>query len=249
MVGVFAGAETTTTGTAKLLHKLHLANNTTAATGDEKFLEEERTDYDESGKKEPGFASHAIPTLEEKTLQEQRPRKDSTDQDDLASESSSSAHTERASDARGSQIDDDTSHDMRTTSGASSNMKSPISDTETTPRTETGDDNKDYFKAAIRDTATTKATGRNHWTVPTKRPAIDKDDFEDPISDSFWKDRWVASAAHNVCSGHMLKRLNFFTDPYSSNRRRYTEKSSMRYPTTLFPLGSNIKNSSRTTSA
>lgn len=208
---MFAGAETTTTGAAKILHKLHLAKNTTAATGDEKFLEEERTDFDESGKKEPGFASHVIPTLEEKTVKEQRPRKDSTDQDDLSSESSSSAHTERASNAKESHIGDDTSTDMRTTSGASTNLKSPVSDTETTPRTELGDENKDYFKSAIRDTATTKPSGRNHWTVPTKRPAIDKDDFEDPISDAFWKDRWVASAAHNVCSGYILEEPDLLT--------------------------------------
>ena len=37
------------------------------------------------------------------------------------------------------------------------------------------------------------------WTVPTHRPRIDPDIFEDPVADAFWKDVWVASAVHNVC--------------------------------------------------
>jgi phospholipase D1/2 len=38
------------------------------------------------------------------------------------------------------------------------------------------------------------------WTVPTPKPKVDKDDFEDPISDAFWKDKWVSAAIHNVSS-------------------------------------------------
>jgi hypothetical protein len=37
------------------------------------------------------------------------------------------------------------------------------------------------------------------WAVPTCRPQIDPDMFEDPVTDAFWKDAWVASAVHNVC--------------------------------------------------
>lgn len=36
------------------------------------------------------------------------------------------------------------------------------------------------------------------WTVPMPRPMVNAKDFEDPISDAFWKDIWVASAVHNV---------------------------------------------------
>lgn len=36
------------------------------------------------------------------------------------------------------------------------------------------------------------------WAVPTYRPRIDPDIFEDPVADAFWKDAWVASAVHNV---------------------------------------------------
>jgi len=43
------------------------------------------------------------------------------------------------------------------------------------------------------------------WTVPTPRPKVNAKDFEDPISDAFWKHIWVASAVHNVCL-----RTNFY---------------------------------------
>jgi phospholipase D1/2 len=36
--------------------------------------------------------------------------------------------------------------------------------------------------------------------VPTSRPKVHADDFEDPIVDSFWKEKWIASATHNVRS-------------------------------------------------
>ena len=49
------------------------------------------------------------------------------------------------------------------------------------------------------------ATIRKHrshkaWTLPTPRPLVDPDGFEDPISDHFWKSVWLASATHNVRS-------------------------------------------------
>lgn len=37
------------------------------------------------------------------------------------------------------------------------------------------------------------------WTVPTRRPQVHPDIFEDPVADAFWTDAWVASAVHNVC--------------------------------------------------
>lgn len=40
---------------------------------------------------------------------------------------------------------------------------------------------------------------KSKWNVSVKRPQVDPNNFEDPISDSFWKDVWVTSAAYNVC--------------------------------------------------
>jgi hypothetical protein len=45
-----------------------------------------------------------------------------------------------------------------------------------------------------------KAEGRSPWTLPTKMPKIDPDDFYDPISDRFWNEIWNANAVHNVGS-------------------------------------------------
>lgn len=41
-------------------------------------------------------------------------------------------------------------------------------------------------------------SGQSSWTVPTPKPRFDADSFEDPVCDEFWKDIWVACAAHNV---------------------------------------------------
>lgn len=40
--------------------------------------------------------------------------------------------------------------------------------------------------------------GTSQWAVPTDAPEVDPHGFEDPISDAFWKNVWVASAVHNV---------------------------------------------------
>nr|GAT50596.1 phospholipase D [Mycena chlorophos] len=36
------------------------------------------------------------------------------------------------------------------------------------------------------------------WTLPAPRPKVHADMFEDPISDEFWDNVWVASAVHNT---------------------------------------------------
>ena len=72
------------------------------------------------------------------------------------------------------------------------------------------DGNEDRARSLRSDvdgTASTRATtranfgskpGRQPWTVPTMKPKVELQDFEDPISDHFWKNIWVASAVHNV---------------------------------------------------
>ena len=40
--------------------------------------------------------------------------------------------------------------------------------------------------------------GQSPWTVLTPKPKYDANSFEDPISDEFWTDIWVACAVHNV---------------------------------------------------
>ena len=52
-------------------------------------------------------------------------------------------------------------------------------------------------RAILRKHLTAKL-GNKQWQLPTPTPHVDPYGFEDPISDAFWKDVWVACAVHNV---------------------------------------------------
>jgi phospholipase D1/2 len=41
-------------------------------------------------------------------------------------------------------------------------------------------------------------SGSKTWTLPNPTPKVDPNGFEDPVSDAFWKDVWLACAVHNV---------------------------------------------------
>ncbi|KAG7443153.1 phospholipase D [Guyanagaster necrorhizus] len=53
-------------------------------------------------------------------------------------------------------------------------------------------------RSTLRKNLGSKLGHNNKWTVPTPRPHVDPNGFEDPISDAFWKDVWVACAVHNT---------------------------------------------------
>ena len=40
--------------------------------------------------------------------------------------------------------------------------------------------------------------GQSPWTILTPKPKYDANSLEDPLSDKFWTDIWVACAVHNV---------------------------------------------------
>lgn len=81
-------------------------------------------------------------------------------------------------------------------------------------------------------------SSRNPWTVPTTKPKVEPEDFEDPVSDAFWKDIWVASAVHNVSAWPSF----IISIVLTRCRRRYTGRFSTPYPTILSPPGSNTEN-------
>jgi len=72
--------------------------------------------------------------------------------------------------------------------------------------------------------------GDRSWTAPI--PTVPKDPkiFDDPISDEFWYDVWVAAAVHNVGAFLISFPLN---SQFVLNRRKFIEGSFMQYPTTL----------------
>jgi len=68
------------------------------------------------------------------------------------------------------------------------------------------------------------------WSVPTDRPEIHPDDFEDPICDEFWKDKWIASAVRNVCVPTPCRCRHRMAHG-SLNRLKSTARSSIVFQT------------------
>ncbi|KAI0632459.1 phospholipase D [Trametes polyzona] len=58
---------------SKLMRKTGIKNKGADATAGDRFLDEEREMYTRDGKREPGFPSSVVPTLEEKIIAEHRP--------------------------------------------------------------------------------------------------------------------------------------------------------------------------------
>lgn len=57
-----------------------------------------------------------------------------------------------------------------------------------------------HARAEIRKHISTTKFNSKVWTLPTPTPTVDPHGFEDPISDEFWKEVWMACAVHNVSS-------------------------------------------------
>ncbi|TFK40629.1 hypothetical protein BDQ12DRAFT_679780 [Crucibulum laeve] len=209
-----ATGETTHTSTAKLKRSLGLAKGSIAQNEGDATIEAERKDFNHDGKEETGFASSVVPTLEEKTLMENRPVK-KADNDGSSGSQDKSEHstirehsdTPKKSDHRdANNTDDSPSSEAHTVDGelfgAPANVKSTQVDDQPPVRSGENDFDKEEqaapaARATLRKHLDSKLGGKG-WNVPTARPHIDPQGFEDPISDEFWKDVWVASAAHNT---------------------------------------------------
>lgn len=192
----------TGTGT-KILAAAGLKSKGHDTTAGDEALDEERKTYTRDGQKVPGFADAVVPTLEEKTVEEHRPPK---------------------SQAHGSPIHDKVEEDKQTSTsgdpgqartrdgelfGAPADAsKSPRSDNEP-PHERSGvmdADEQEQGAPAARALLRKHLQGKlgsKTWTLPTPRPEVDPEGFEDPISDAFWKNVWVACAAHNVSASTM----------------------------------------------
>lgn len=161
--------------------------------------------HSNAGQLETGFASSVVSTLEEKTLAEQQQESEGNDNaivrnqtiDEGYLEESNSVHYQNG----GSTSSNLLPHDGLL-SGAPANAKSLSIDKEALSRSSKSDVSDEEqaplgARATMRDNRG-KSRRKNAWTVPTTKPQVGPQDFEDPISDAFWKNIWVASAAHNV---------------------------------------------------
>ncbi|KAF8895434.1 hypothetical protein BD779DRAFT_1619102 [Infundibulicybe gibba] len=193
-----AVGETTSHSTSKTLRKAGLVHNPMAQSVGDETLDAERKYYTHLGEEKTGFASAVIPTLEEKLVSEQHP---------LHSE------IKTASIKDGHQLDNppDNSATMNenlgaprtqdgTLFGAPANASTSEKTDNEPPHTQSdANDADDEEQAAPAARATIRRhLGSKTWALPTPRPHVDPQGFEDPISDAFWKDVWVASAVHNT---------------------------------------------------
>ncbi|KAJ8593832.1 phospholipase D [Rhizopogon salebrosus TDB-379] len=159
-------------------------------------LQEERTTYSREGKKEPGFASAMVPTLEEKVVQEDLPP-------------ASRAESPPLKDKLEHQLDGGPDPSEKHTANGEAYgapalaSKDPQTDDEP-PHAGSGVDDADEQE---KTAPATRSLLRKHlvgnvsnktWAVPVPAPRVDPEGFEDPISDEFWKNVWIACAVHNT---------------------------------------------------
>ncbi|KAF7314305.1 Phospholipase [Mycena kentingensis (nom. inval.)] len=202
---------------SKLLRKVGLTNVGAAQSAGEDVLDDERKTYDRDGNLEAGFASAMVPTLEEKTVLEHRPPEktaddapigDKVDNVDGEEREPPSPHDVRVN---GERVHDDKESrpaQKRTSEGelygAPADASSSSKTDDQPPHARSGvDDANAEERAAPRARSVLRRhlnakLGNKTWTLPTPRPKVDAGAFEDPISDAFWKNTWVASAAHNT---------------------------------------------------
>ncbi|KAJ7069910.1 phospholipase D, partial [Mycena amicta] len=211
--GIHGSAEVGENMGSKLLRKVGLAHAAAKSAGDD-ALDAERKTYDRDGNLEEGFASAIVPTLEEKTILENRPPEDQADGaaiDKVANANGPapdgiSAESVNANDTEGRQAD-----------GVPPQPRTPDGDLYGAPadasRSAKTDDQPPHARSGVDDATEEERAApaarsilRRHlgaklgtkWTLPTPRPKVDAGAFEDPICDEFWKNVWVASATHNT---------------------------------------------------
>ncbi|GAW06506.1 phospholipase D [Lentinula edodes] len=156
----------------EILHKLGLSRDT-AGKATNAALREERQMFTRDGEKVEGFPSSIVPTLEEKTVMEHRPPGAEADDKPIADKLKFTFKgrfnsSEHIQHRARSHVDDADEQERAA------------------PRA----------RSMIRKQLTSKLGSK--WTLPTPRPKVDPQAFDDPICDVFWKDVWVASSVHNT---------------------------------------------------
>lgn len=190
---VFSGVDAAVAyGQSEAAHDIGIApGREHGITGDE-GLNKERQTYGRDGQLEPGFASSKVPTLEEKTVAEKRPHETSGDKPLAEAIEKGVAGPNPLS--------------GKTQDGELYAAPADAMPGDTEPphaRTPSKEDADDQEKSAVRARMLlrqhlTVPYGTKNWTIPTPAPIIDPHGFDDPISDHFFKDVWIAAAVHNT---------------------------------------------------
>ena len=147
-----------------------------------------------------GIASPVVRILEEKVIIEKRPPKDQTDKaklkDQIFIEESESVSTQ----SRHTGLVNGGPNEPSTVDGVL--LEAPAKHKKS-PSLKSNVDSTASARETLRANVGSRS-GRKPWTVPTMKPKVEPQDFEDPISDAFWKNIWIASAVHNVSTSSFL---------------------------------------------
>ena len=183
------------------LHKLgrlgHKLGATSTAQEENATEIEERQMYSRHGKKESGFAGAVVPTLEEKTVMEHRPK----DTEDKSEQPLMDAL--KVPGAREGEPKEATTPDGEKFGAPADASSSPYTDYQP-PHARSGDkDASPEEQGAVQARSLLRkhlsvSVGAKPWTIPTPAPEIDPHGFQDPVCDEFFKDVWVAAAVHNT---------------------------------------------------
>jgi phospholipase D1/2 len=196
-----------------LLKKAGLKSKNADARAADKSLEEERQTFSLDGKKEHGFASSVVPTLEEKLIAENHLKS--------SRQGNGQAHNGHA-DPQEAQIDGELF-------GAPANANANPERDDQVPGTREERHTELEEKAVEARSIIRKHLGASfskHSALPTPTPHVDPHGFEDPVCDEFWKGVWVACAAHNVSCYSSLRNV---ANHSTKLRLRYIARCSMQF--------------------
>ena len=189
-----AGEEPIPTETGKVFR--HENHETPGPGVGDQTLGKEESNLNEMGQRIMGVANSVVQILE-KAIIEKRPSKDQMDEATLEGQiiieesEGVSVQSEHTGLVNGGPHEPSTMDSVLL--GAPAKHKSPSLKSDV--------DSEERATTSARETLRANLgsrSGRKPWTVPTMKPKVGPQDFEDPISDAFWKDIWVASAVHNV---------------------------------------------------
>ena len=229
LLAIHAEAGVTHSKGGQVIEKIGMTSSADKADAGYETKAEERTDFDSQGRRIPGFAASHVPTLEEKVLSEGRPPAEQVQDDDHStlregetSRSKAGTPATNGSESLKHKRTRTKSNGLRPGTAQSQASKA------STSASSVGGCGIEFSKSGFSDVAesdahfnggggihrsgTTPRSGsrlgggrtsaRRTWTVNASRPKVGPEDFEDPISEYFWDNIWVASAVYNV--GHPL---------------------------------------------
>ncbi|TFY61283.1 hypothetical protein EVJ58_g4601 [Rhodofomes roseus] len=181
-----------------LLRKTGIKSKGLDLTTDERGLVAERQMYNREGEQESGFPSSIVPTLEEKTVAENRPPESQAIGHPIEAE----LKQEGVSGGAG-QPEEVRMSDGELLGAPANAAPNPQMDREPPRAKDASDDavGEEEVLPGIRSLLRKQVAaklGQRPWTLPTPTPRVDPDGFEDPVCDEFWKNVWLACAVHNT---------------------------------------------------